>query len=165
MPRKTTAKGGRKTNKKTEPTPNLIYQDTQQAPENTTPNIEEKLEKFRQTQTKAKSWMWLGVIGISAIIFFFWGWSIISRISLFNWNKTQENKMIIRTQEDWNDIFTKIEKEEKEKKELKQQINLIIEDIKKQAEKENTENTTTTITTTTTDLEKTTTTITSTISN
>lgn len=163
MPRKNTSKEGRKTSKKTEPMPSLVYQNINPVQENSAPDIQEKLEKFRQAQTKTKSWMWLGVIGISAIIFSFWGWSIVSKISFFNWKKTQENKMMIKTQEDWNEIFIKAEKEEQDKKELKQKIGIIIEEIKKQAEMEETKNTTSTVTTTST--EEISTTTTSTISN
>lgn len=118
MARTTTTKGGRKPEKiKAEPMP----------------SAEQKLEKFRNSQNKGTSWMWLGVISISAIIFFFWGWSLMSNISLFNWKRTQENSLVKKTQTDWNEIFTKTEKTEKEKQQLKKQLELAINEFKKQA--------------------------------
>lgn len=114
------------------------------------PTVDEKLEKFRQSQTKAKNWLWLGVISISAIIFFFWGWSLISNLSLFSWKKTQENSLVKKTQTDWNEIFTKTAKEEQEKKLLKDKLGVVLDEIKKQAELDQATTTTSTITTTTT---------------
>ena len=117
---------------------------------------ESDLEKFRRSQTKAKSWLWLGVVGISMIIFFFWGWSMVSNISLFSWRHTQENQLIQKTQNDWNQIFAETTtKQNKEK--LNEQLNIVITELKKQAEAEQQKNTTTTIaTTTTTTIENTT---------
>lgn len=132
MARTATTKGGRKPKKtNTASMPNPIYQNAN--PTEPTTTVEQKLEKFRNSQNKAKSWMWLGVIGISAIIFFFWGWSLMSNISLFSWKQTQENSLVKKTQSDWNEIFTKTEKEEKEKRQLKEQLGVIIDELKKQA--------------------------------
>ena len=128
----------------------------------TVPPKESNLEKFRRSQTKAKSWLWLGVIGMAAIIFFFWGWSIVSNISLFNWKNTQENTLLKKTQNDWNQIFTETT-EKQEKKKLSEQLNVVINELKKQAEAEQSTTTTTTVPTTTTSTTIENTTITTTI--
>jgi len=131
MARTATTKGGRKPKKtKTEPTSD---QNANQLPAESSPKVEQKLESFRNSQKKAKSWLWLGVIGISAIIFFFWGWSLLSNISLFSWKQTQENSLVKKTQSDWNDIFTKTQKAETEKRQLKEQLGAAIEEFKRQA--------------------------------
>lgn len=134
MARTATTRGGRKPKKtKVEPMPGLVYQNINELPAEPAPTVEQKLEKFRSSQNKAKSWLWLGVISISAIIFFFWGWSLLSNISLFSWKRTQENNLVKKTQTDWNEIFTKTEKSEKEKRQLKEQLAIMVNEIKKQA--------------------------------
>lgn len=115
----------------------------------TPPTVNEKLEKFRNAQTKTKGWLWVGVIGISGIIFFFWGWSLVSNISLFDWKKTQEKTMIQRTQSDWNELFTETEAQQQNKKKVSQELGAIITEIKKQAEAEQTTTTSSTITSST----------------
>jgi|GEM_PF-2658597 len=135
MPRKTATKGGRKPKKaKIEPTPSLGYQNIETTPAEPPLTIEKKLEKFRQSQAKSKNWMWLGVFGLSAVIFFFWGWSLISNISLFNWKRTGENTLVKKTQDDWNKIFIETTKKEENKKQIKEKIGVLIEEFKKQTE-------------------------------
>lgn len=100
------------------------------------------LETYKRSQNKAKSWMWMGVVGISAIIFFFWGWSVVLRITTFNWNKSGEKTLIQNSQEDWNKLFSPSNNNLATNLSLKTQISNLVVKLKRQAELNNASSTT-----------------------
>ncbi len=96
-----------------EPTPDLIYQDTQ------------SLKPFYQRQPMrqdkgAKILLWSGVLLFSLMIVFLWGWALKIKLDNFNWRETPENKMISTTKTNWDEYFneqkTKQQLEENKKK-------------------------------------------------
>ncbi len=101
-------------------------------------DIREKFVKEQLTKEKKLSlWLWIGVGGLGIIIVFFWGYSLWSNVSSFNWKKTEENKILKQSSADWNQAFqsnrenelqnelTKLQLKELLNKALKQQINNI----------------------------------------
>ncbi len=101
-------------------------------------DIREKFVKEQLTKEKKLSlWLWIGVGGLGITIVFFWGYSLWSNVSSFNWKKTEENKILKQSSADWNQAFqsnrenelqnelTKLQLKELLNKALKQQINNI----------------------------------------
>ncbi|MDO8509882.1 MAG: hypothetical protein Q7S24_01945 [bacterium] len=87
---------------------------------------------YRSRETASKSWLWLGVLSITAIIVFFWGWAIFSKISTTNWNKTPESDLADQTKKDWNQIFSGDGSSLVTLVSVKSQISNIVEEFKKQ---------------------------------
>lgn len=71
----------------------------------------DSLRKSPNYSPKAKQWMWVGVIGISAIIFVLWGWAMKVQISFFNWNKTPESALLQKNQNNWDTLFVEAKEE------------------------------------------------------
>lgn len=90
-------------------------------------DIIDSLQKSPNYSAKAKQWMWIGVIGISAIIFVLWGWAMKTQISFFNWGKTPESALLQKNQTNWDAIFA--EAKEQRQQEL---IKLEVKDALKQ---------------------------------
>ena len=73
----------------------------------------------------AKKYMWAGVMGISATIFFLWGFAMVTKISHINIGGTPEGQLAASAKSDWSEIFEKTKAEETKKQVLNQLKNMI----------------------------------------
>ncbi|MFA6424193.1 MAG: hypothetical protein WCV83_02670 [Candidatus Magasanikbacteria bacterium] len=104
--------------------------------------IEQQLTK----EKKLSIWLWIGVGGLGILIVFFWGYSLWSNVSTFNWSKTEENKILKQTGADWNQAFQSVRENELQKELTKLQIKeLINKTLKEQIENISVTSTTSTI--------------------
>jgi len=134
-------KGGQKNRKKKEEIkqmPSLVFNSIRVTKD--TPPTEEQAEPIETTKTPTKNlrenfineqisrhnkltyWVWIFVIGMSALIIFFWGYSFWSNISTINWNKTDESQLIKQASGNWGEIFTETKEQKTTKQEVKNEI-------------------------------------------
>lgn len=76
----------------------------------------------------ARKWMWLFVTVFAAAIVVLWGWSYKTKLASFNWQTTPENKILEKSQNDWDELFREAEANQN-KEILKQQIDGLIKQI------------------------------------
>ncbi len=104
-------------------------------------SAEDIITHYKTKESASKSWLWLGVLSITAIIVFFWGWAIFSKISSTNWKKTPESELADKTKKDWNEIFSGDGNSLVTMVSVKAQINSIVDQFKKQTTPTTTTNT------------------------
>lgn len=99
---------------------NINNENLQTQNKNESINIREKfINQQLTTKRKVSIWLWIGVGGLGLIIVFFWGYSLWSNVSSFNWKKTEESKIFEQSSTDLNKIF-----DENKLNELRNQANL-----------------------------------------
>lgn len=86
-------------------------------------NIREKFIKEQLSRrTKLAFWLYAGMAVLLIAIVFFWGFSLWSTLTTFNWKKTQESKLIDSSQTDLNKIFQTVKQTELQKQITKMQL-------------------------------------------
>ncbi len=99
-------------------------------------NIREKFIEEQMTKEKKLSlWLWIGVGGLGILIMFFWGYSIWSDFSSFNWKKTEENKILKQGSSDWNQLFKENETDQLKNEYTRSQLKELLNQTLKQQEK------------------------------
>lgn len=107
------------------------------------------LAKSPQYGGKTKQWMWLGVIGMSAMIFILWGWSLKTQLSSFSWRNTPEKTLLNRAQTNWDAVYDETKKSELEKELNKREIKNSIQTMLSQSASKTTQTSSVNIITTT----------------
>lgn len=77
----------------------------------------------------AKKTMWFGVVSLSLIIIFLWGWAFKLQISLINFSESPEGVLVKKTKTDWDQAFATNKKEIDQKENTKQEIKTILNQI------------------------------------
>jgi len=115
-------------------------------------DIREKFINEQLTKEKKLSlWLWIGVGGLATVIIFFWGFSLWSNLTTFNWRKTEENKILTQSSSEWNKAFKEAKQNQLKDQISKEKIKELLDKVLKQS------TTTTTNTTSTLEISTTTT--------
>lgn len=77
---------------------------------------------------KAETWLWFGVIVVSAVMIIFWLISMKWEFSYLS-SKKSEQRAVEQIQQNWNQIFSKNEDEEKLKENAKKDIKNVLDKI------------------------------------
>ncbi len=86
-------------------------------------NLREKFVADQMSrESKLSFWLWVGVVGLGALIVIFWGYSLWFNVSTINWKKSDENKLLTQTTDDWNKTFQATKENETQKKLSEAQI-------------------------------------------
>lgn len=56
-------------------------------------------------QNAARSWMWVGVASVAAMIIILWGWAMKSKMDTLNWKKAPEKQLFEKTRAEWDKVF------------------------------------------------------------
>lgn len=117
---------------------------TKKGEEKVQPEVEQQIdtpinlrEKFIKEQlsrrTKLAFWLYAGMAVLLIAIVFFWGFSLWSTLTTFNWKKTQESKLIDSSQTDLNKIFQTVKQTELQKQitkiQLKDSLRKVLQNI------------------------------------
>ncbi len=94
-------------------------------------DIREKFVSEQLTkENKLSLWLWIGVGGIGAVIVFFWGYSLWSSLTTFNWKKTEESKILTQSSSEWDKTFQDAKnnklKEQLSKEQMKEILNQVL---------------------------------------
>lgn len=76
----------------------------------------------------ARKWMWLLVAIFVILIAALWGWSFKVRLASFSWQNTPENKLVEKSQNDWDELFREAEANQN-KTILEEQVKNLIKQI------------------------------------
>ena len=93
------------------------------------PKKKEGRKKIQLTKEnpEAKRLMWIGVIIFSIMILLLWCWSMKIHFSNLSIERMPEQKLIQKTQADWNNLFKQTEEEQL--KNIKRDINKYLQKI------------------------------------
>ncbi|MFH2018661.1 MAG: hypothetical protein ABII98_01585 [bacterium] len=121
--RRSNSKKTKKAKSGAEPMPSLIF-NTVQLDEQKKEDAVDSRQVFPGNHG-TKKYMWGGVIAISGIIFFLWGFAMIAKISHFSIGGTPEGQLAASAKNDWDQMFEKTKTEEMKKQALDRLKNII----------------------------------------
>ncbi|OGH87970.1 MAG: hypothetical protein A3J93_02215 [Candidatus Magasanikbacteria bacterium RIFOXYC2_FULL_42_28] len=128
-------KGGKKNNK--------IKTEVKQPKETATEQLA-RLRALAESRSQAKNWFYLAVGALATIILLFWGYSMYNQLTSFEFQKTDENKLLNENKKTWKEIFETVGSKDSTG-EIKTKLQTILTELKKAAETTATTTATTTI--------------------